>query len=240
VKPGTETLNQFIVAYIERVLLLHDMADHRGVVLDSMICPVAVFVRTRRTTGILALVLLASTLGACRPAEPALPHFVISRAEWKALPAEHAKLLLFPERSRRDTLLVVVHHTALDARLGPRELQWVHMHRRGFADLGYHFVIDTGGSVYEGRRLRYQGAHVAGQNDRSVGVVLAGSFGESAPSSAAMASLGAMLQWLCSTRHPAVVVTHADLNVDTRCPGALLAAELQELVRLRVPACGRR
>ncbi len=57
---------------------------------------------------------------------------------------------------------VVVHHSALPLRDGPREIQRVHMTINGFADIAYHFVIDDGGRLFEGRSLHVRGAHNAG------------------------------------------------------------------------------
>lgn len=43
-----------------------------------------------------------------------------------------------------------------------------------FVAIGYHFVIDVDGSVQSGRHLNEKGAHVAGQNARSIGICLVG------------------------------------------------------------------
>lgn len=50
--------------------------------------------------------------------------------------------------------------------------QW---HRqRGFASIGYHYVIYLDGSIHEGRPLELQGAHTLGHNARSVGICYIG------------------------------------------------------------------
>lgn len=50
-----------------------------------------------------------------------------------------------------------------------------HWHRqRGFAGIGYHYVIYLDGSVHEGRPLEQQGAHTYGQNTSSIGVCYIG------------------------------------------------------------------
>lgn len=50
--------------------------------------------------------------------------------------------------------------------------QW---HRdRGFATIGYHYVIYLDGSIHEGRPLEMQGAHTLGQNARSIGICYIG------------------------------------------------------------------
>lgn len=46
--------------------------------------------------------------------------------------------------------------------------------RRGFIDVGYHYIIKRDGTVEPGRPLDRQGAHVSGYNHLSVGVCLIG------------------------------------------------------------------
>ena len=46
--------------------------------------------------------------------------------------------------------------------------------QRGFADIGYHFVIYLDGSVHVGRALAKAGAHCKGHNAHSVGVCYIG------------------------------------------------------------------
>jgi N-acetylmuramoyl-L-alanine amidase len=45
---------------------------------------------------------------------------------------------------------------------------------RGFADIGYHYVIYIDGSVHKGRLIEQQGAHCLGQNKNSIGVCYIG------------------------------------------------------------------
>ena len=46
--------------------------------------------------------------------------------------------------------------------------------QRGFADIGYHFVIYLDGSVHVGRPLAKAGAHCKGNNAHSIGVCYIG------------------------------------------------------------------
>ena len=46
--------------------------------------------------------------------------------------------------------------------------------RRGWSDIGYHFVIYLDGSVHEGRPLEKIGAHTIGHNSYSIGVCYIG------------------------------------------------------------------
>ncbi|MCH2101490.1 MAG: peptidoglycan recognition protein family protein, partial [Planctomycetes bacterium] len=104
----------------------------------------------------------------------------VPRAAWgaKALLANHDRM----NRPYR----ITVHHTAEPAHThelheGKREmrdLQHTHQQGNGWADLGYHFLIDQAGRVYEGRSLSAQGAHAgnADLNRGNIGICLIGNF----------------------------------------------------------------
>ncbi len=46
--------------------------------------------------------------------------------------------------------------------------------KRGWSDIGYHFVIYIDGSVHNGRPVEKVGAHVVGHNADTIGVVYVG------------------------------------------------------------------
>jgi len=110
-----------------------------------------------------------------QPAESP-PIGVVSRADWGARPARCAT----PDRATE----AVLHHTAGMGFTGPdsmRALQAFHQQGRGWCDVGYHFVIDDDGRVYEGRPSGVLGAHVGGGNEGRLGIALAGCFDASCP-----------------------------------------------------------
>ena len=45
-----------------------------------------------------------------------------------------------------------------------------------YGDITYHFLIGRDGTIYEGRSLLYQGAHVSSQNPRNIGVAFMGDY----------------------------------------------------------------
>ena len=48
---------------------------------------------------------------------------------------------------------------------------------KGWACIGYHFLIARDGTVYEGRPIKYQGAHATGDNNiGNIGICLLGNF----------------------------------------------------------------
>jgi N-acetylmuramoyl-L-alanine amidase len=46
--------------------------------------------------------------------------------------------------------------------------------KRGWSDIGYHYVIDLDGKVHAGRPIEKTGAHVKGHNTGSIGICYVG------------------------------------------------------------------
>ncbi|MCC6659343.1 MAG: N-acetylmuramoyl-L-alanine amidase [Phycisphaerales bacterium] len=89
-----------------------------------------------------------------------------------------------------------------------------------WADIGYHYIIDPAGRVWEGRPIALQGAHVKDQNEHNVGVMVMGNFEESRPTSAALTTLDLFVGHLMQRYRVPIgrVYTHRELG-PTACPG---------------------
>ena len=185
------------------------------------------------------------SLDASPPPKPT----ILSRKEWGARPLnllaleEHGLFdaesnpegaLYYTGDLRRVLNTIVVHHSAIsDA--GPAEIQDLHMDRRGFADVAYHFLIDSDGVIYEGREIDIRGAHVQGFNTGSVGVVLLGNFNDEEPTEAQLDSLRALVDYLRYTYEIRYLAGHKDYPDQspdgTECPGANLYPLLPKMAR---------
>lgn len=119
---------------------------------------------------------------------------------------------------------VIIHHSALPLSDGPREIQRLHTEEKGFADIGYHFLIDETGQCFEGRSLQVRGAHTYGANYGSIGICLLGNFEELQPPAIQLDALRILLTSLVG-RFPGLqhLSGHRDHNPGvTLCPGANL------------------
>lgn len=100
----------------------------------------------------------------------------------------------------------IVHHTVsandpVDPAAVLRSILYLHAVTRGWGDIGYNFLIDHRGNVYEGRHggerpgRIVQGGHARQYNTNSIGVSLLGTFTEASvrPSAAAEAALVELL-----------------------------------------------
>jgi hypothetical protein len=165
-------------------------------------------------------------------APPPTPGELIARARWGASAPVPARLDPVGGRWTR----ITVHHSAevpgttldgsiADSTLALRKIQRVHVHQREFGDIGYHFLIDAAGRLFEGRSLRWQGAHAGGILNRgNIGICLLGDFRHRSPSAGALTSLANLLDELRSAHAIPLgaVRGHSDLK-QTLCPGDSLA-----------------
>lgn len=106
--------------------------------------------------------------------------------------------------------------------------------RRRFGDIGYHVVIDRKGRLWEGRNLRYQGAHVRDENEHNFGIMVLGNFDKQVPT---RAQYDRLLETIRSTiAHYDLghrrVFTHRELG-RTNCPGRHLQDRIVRWRRLR-------
>ena len=52
--------------------------------------------------------------------------------------------------------------------------------KRGFSQIGYHYIIDRDGTVAQGRPVETVGAHAKGHNATTIGICIVGGFGSDA------------------------------------------------------------
>lgn len=175
---------------------------------------------------------------------------VVSRADWGAQPVdvgarnEHGYYnpftnpegwYVYPDDLRGSYQTVVIHHSAFYLEDGGRtllEVQRLHREDRGWADVGYHFMVDKDGTVYEGRHLSARGAHTQGYNTGSAGICLLGDFRAESPSPAQWQAVTALTQWLAYRLQLTHLAGHRQFNDWTVCPGGQVSSQLENLARL--------
>lgn len=111
------------------------------------------------------LMLLPSLLlvGASATPSGAEPPSVVPRADWDPTPRTPHDATRYRGDLKQALTTLVVHHSDFDPPEGPQGILAWHLEVSGFSDIGYHYVIGTDGTVYEGRALDRMGAH-AGQS----------------------------------------------------------------------------
>ncbi|GAA4787794.1 peptidoglycan recognition protein [Streptomyces ziwulingensis] len=198
--------------------------------------------------------------GAPSPYEAPRPD-IVTRARWLGDAAREQP----PPRYDDRVVAVFVHHTdtpnGYDCADAPRILRDIYSGQTGardWDDLGYNFVVDRCGTVYEGRAggigRAVTGAHTQGFNHRTAGVAALGTFTAGVPVPEAMTdAIAAVAAWKLGpagtdprarvrlvssnglSRYAAgtaaalpAVAGHED-GYRTSCPGAALSARLPEI-----------
>jgi hypothetical protein len=106
----------------------------------------------------------------------------------------------------------IVHHTSgrndytrADAAAIVKGIQLYHVQANGWNDIGYNFLVDRFGTIYEGRYggidKNVVGAHALGFNTGSVGVAVLGTFGSAVPPRAAQDAVARLLAWRLDLAH---------------------------------------
>lgn len=160
------------------------------------------------------------------------------------------KALRWPEQYSPAVRLIVIHHTADavtgDSRPGVERMRALfkyHAISKGWGDIGYHYVIDEKGQIYQGRAGGEYviGGHAYCNNIGSIGIALMGNFETEQPTQSQMQSL----QWLLDTvskeydidltrnvlfhgKSINPIVGHRDL-LSTSCPGYYLYNTLNQV-----------
>lgn len=156
----------------------------------------------------------------------------------------------WPLQYSREVKLLVVHHTAQNVTGDERPplervraLYAYHANSRGWGDIGYHYLIDERGQIYEGRAggRKTIGGHAYCWNTGTVSIAMLGNFDVEQPPQAQMQSL----QWLLAdlARQEGIdlgssvrmhgknfpsIVGHRDL-LSTDCPGYYVRETLSQV-----------
>ena len=188
---------------------------------------------------------------------------IVTRAQWRS-PDPYGRLFRGTSRYWAPQYVpakqIFIHHTVTigrssDPAAAVRAIWAYHTYTRGWGDIGYNYVIDQKGTIYEGRfgGDNVVGGHVLGYNRGSSGIALLGCFepgspacrGAAAPSAAIRASLVTLLSWKSANYeiNPNTVKTFCGFNFcprlwtiaghrdarPTSCPGSLIYNSLKSI-----------
>ncbi|MEO9325944.1 N-acetylmuramoyl-L-alanine amidase [Nocardioides sp. C4-1] len=153
-----------------------------------------------------------------------------------------------------------VHHTvnannyqAADVPAILRGIYAYHTKSRGWSDVGYNYLVDRFGRIWEGRAGGVDrpvvGAHTLGYNDDSFAMSAIGNFETAQPTSAMVQAYGALFAWklalhgvnaastrqFVTSRNFQAINGHRDAG-STACPGKYLYAKLPQIRALAAGA----
>ncbi len=162
----------------------------------------------------------------------------MSRNSWGATAAIPAKM-----KAMNGVTRITVHHegsakpnndtTPAQVAATLRLIQSQHRKRMGAGDIGYHFIIDRTGTIWQGRDWAFQGAHTSGANSNNIGVMLLGNFEIQQPTAqqvAALKMLTASLVRKYRLNPQKDIYGHNDF-CNTKCPGKNLKPQVMAMRR---------
>ncbi|WP_198547387.1 peptidoglycan recognition protein family protein [Streptomyces jeddahensis] len=127
---------------------------------------------------------------------------IVSRAGWGA----DESMSPDPSEYNADVKAVFVHHTdgtndysCADSASIVRGIYAYHTQVNGWNDIGYNFLVDKCGTIFEGRKggvdLPVLGAHTYGWNRESTGVAVLGEYTSTSASKAALTAVARVAAW---------------------------------------------
>ena len=133
---------------------------------------------------------------------------IVPRTTWGA----DERIRRGPPSYASDVRFAIVHHTAgkngysrSEAPAIVKGIQLFHVQGNGWNDIGYNFLVDRFGTIYEGRfggvDRNVIGAHALGFNTGSVGIALLGTYEDAAPSAAAQDAIARIVAWRLDLAH---------------------------------------
>ncbi|MGW1956375.1 peptidoglycan recognition protein family protein [Streptomyces sp. NPDC001920] len=127
---------------------------------------------------------------------------VVTRRGWGANESWRERQFAYTKKVKA----AFVHHTATGggyrcSQVGSliRGIYRYHVKSMGWRDIGYNFLVDKCGNIYEGRAggvaKPVLGAHTLGFNSNSMGIAVLGSYGTTKPSSASVKAIARLTAW---------------------------------------------
>ncbi len=165
---------------------------------------------------------------------------IITRSEWGS-PEPNSSDRWTPEYRQLEH--AIVHHTAVatagDSAASVRAIWHYHANSNGWGDIGYNYLVDMNGNIFQGRyydqdyaeknSVDVVGGHALSYNYGSTGIAALGDFTNSQPSNAMLNSISTMAAFKLYRYgvepsgwrggYP-VIVGHRDV-MQTSCPGSI-------------------
>ncbi len=174
---------------------------------------------------------------------------IISRAEWGSPEPNSSEWTPTYHKLNR----VIVHHTATgessDSYADVRAIWQYHARNLGWGDIGYNYIIDSKGNIFQGRyydhdyarryQVEVQGGHAYYNNENTVGISLIGDYRYKTLSDPAYTSLSQMIGYKLAPYRidPAgtgplgdAVVGHYQVG-QTSCPGTNVISQMDRIKR---------
>ncbi|MFF7164456.1 peptidoglycan recognition protein [Streptomyces sp. NPDC008086] len=127
---------------------------------------------------------------------------IVTRRGWGANESWRERRFAYTKKVKA----AFVHHTATGSKYrcsqAPSLIRGIyryHVKSMGWRDIGYNFLVDKCGNIYEGRAggvaKAVLGAHTLGFNSNSMGIAVLGSYGTTRPTAASVKAVARLTAW---------------------------------------------
>lgn len=135
----------------------------------------------------------------------------------------------YPKRNLSQIVRFVVHHSATTTGT-PQEYAKYHVEGHGWPGIGYHFVLQKDGTIYQTNALETISYGVEGNNTGSINICLTGNFETETLQAPQKDALVWLLRELGAQLGPKPILPHSAFK-PTKCPGAHInTEEISQLV----------
>ncbi len=164
---------------------------------------------------------------------------------------KYGKKYVWPLQYPQKVKKVIIHHTATTKELDNpsqaiRDIYYYHSVTKGWGDIGYNYIIDKNGKVYEGRYggEGVIGAHAGPGNNGSIGIAVLGNYEQNEVPEKVISSISTLIAQkarihgfnpegysIFRGKNMANIFAHKDI-MSTTCPGAHLYAKIPVIRKL--------
>lgn len=162
-----------------------------------------------------------------------IPFRLIRRSDWQANPPTQAY-------KKHNPIKITIHHTAAhypetynDSVAEMQFIQDYHQNAKGWIDIGYHFLINPLGDIFEGRPVMVVGAHVGGMNTDNIGISIMGNYHPPVNDNLRLETVSSIITLLRYLKDRFGILkdkiyAHRDL-AKTDCPGDIIYSKIPEI-----------
>lgn len=122
---------------------------------------------------------------------------------------------------------MVWHHSATAGQT-IRSIAEYHTQAKGWPEIAYHYAIGYDGRIYRLLDVTKWSNHAAGQNKRTIGVVLIGNYQEREPSEEMLSAAARLQDDLIEAHDLQYIWLHRDVKA-TDCPGRFVVPVLRQM-----------
>lgn len=126
----------------------------------------------------------------------------------------------YSSRQLSDIKIIVIHHSATTSG-DPWAYAKYQVEQKGWPGIGYHFVIQPDGKVYQTNQLTTISYQATGVNAQSIGICMTGNFDTTTPPPAQYGALISLLRHLRDLIGQVPIKGHREIK-STSCPGNMV------------------